>query len=357
MRTAIIAIAGMALCGGVALATLHDDPDPESVSVHVQNAAGAPMAGIRVAVWTPAMTTAEETPVAVTNASGDAEFVVPGTLVRPNAYAIIPGDEAALLSGWKQVWKGQFLASATAITLSDSGTTNAVTVAGHETVTLACAAATSPGRSSRGMTSTVVGSLFSGNIIRTDETLHAEGIPKNQPCSIIVENKAVSLWIDVPVESTAQDGPGPTIPEATQPTGEAVRLTLTRMAAIHMPPSWKRGTSINLIRADGSVCYSFNVYSDGTTRGEWSRDTQSAPNTIHLPQGEYFVVPGMVPTVSITAQRTWKALRNGRAAELATAGLQTITVVATAQGQEHQQFTVDAKTALEEVIDHVGLAD
>ena len=42
---------------------------------------------------------------------------------------------------------------------------------------------------------------------------------------------------------------------------------------------------------------------------------------------------------------------------MATAGLKTITVVATAHGQEQQQFPVDEKTALDEVIDHVGLAD
>ena len=96
---------------------------------------------------------------------------------------------------------------------------------------------------------------------------------------------------------------------------------------------------------------------DGVVEGAWDRQTQTASPTIHLPQGQYFVVPGMVASASIPTQRTWKALRDGRATELATAGLPTITVAAPTQGQEYQQFSVDAKVAIDEVLEHVGLAD
>lgn len=330
MRSVLIGLAAITVCGGVcggvAVATSRDDPEPETVSIHVQDASGTPMSGIRVAVWTPAMTSEADTPVVVTDSRGHAQAVIPGNFVRPKGYAIIPGDESALLHGWKETWKQQYIPSATAIALSDNGTANNVSISGRATVVLDCAATNSPGRSSKGVASTVVGSLFSGNFIRADEVLHAQGIPKDQACAIIVENEMASYWVDVPAAATTQNGTGPTLPEVSGPTGEKVRITVTHLSDTEMPPSWERASEINLIAADGSVSYFFEVSVDGVAEGAWDRQTQTASPTIHLPQGQYFVVPGMVASASIPTQRTWKALRDGRATELATAGLLTVIV-------------------------------
>ncbi len=348
-----VALAGF---GASAAGYRPDDPPAENVVIHVRNPAGRAVAGVRVAVWTPLMSSVTNTPVAVTDASGDASVTVPGFLVRPKAYAIVPGDQQAVMNGWVEQMRTAFLQDATKIDLDGSGTENEITITSKPVVTLACRGGEEGAPVRRHLSISIVGLLLSGDPMQSDGTLFAHGVPKAIASSMIASEGVASKWIEIPASMAQQDGAGPTFPEISVPTGEVLRLEVERLALCGLPPSWDLPRRINLVAADGSVCYTYAANSAGKVQGQWNRTTRHFDD-IRLPVGQYFVICGPDISYSMPAQRLWAALRAGRATELATAGLISVTVAAPPTGQEPPLITVDAKDSLDQVVEQLGLAD
>ncbi len=345
------------LCVGGFAGCFPDDPEAETVSVTVRDGNQQPVAGVRVAIWTRAMTSKSTTPIAVTDALGQAEVIVPGQFVRPVAYAITPGDQEAVALGWARSWHTQYIDYAKSIPLANEGTQNAVEIITKQTVTLTCAATDAQGQPRRDAGNAVVGLMLSGDGVRQTGQLVARGVPKDSASAMIIEEGVASVWLDIPASMTASDGNGPELPPIVQPTGTPIRLTVTHMEGSQLPPLWGVSRGVNLFAADGSICYSYLVRKDGVVTGEWSRSTQMTATTLDIPVGTYFVVPGTRVSASIPAQRLWKALRANRSAELQTLGLTVITVVANPTGPGPQEFSIDATSTIDRVIEHVGLAD
>ncbi len=341
----------------LSLGVCADEPLAEAVTVRVHDPDGKPIEGVHVAVWTRSMTTAKDTPVGITDADGTASVVVPGPLIQPVAYVITPGDTDAVPRGWIRTWSTHYIPAAVAVRLSDPSTSNVCEVVAHPTITLTCPARNAAGEPLRGTGNSVVGLMLSGDSVTADGVIAARGVRKGAAGALIIESGFTSLWLDLTESQTKQDGPGPAVPQCVDPSGPNLQATITNLHAAELPPFWSFLPEVNFIASDGSVCYSFGVKANGVVRGRWISEKVRAETTIQLPQGEYFVVPGARAGTSVPAQRVWKALRDKRADELKAAGLSTITVAPSKPGEPPQQFTVDAKVAMDTILEHVKLAD